>query len=100
MEFTDKQLVCVKCGSPFVFSADEQVFFQSKHFKNAPKLCRKCRAFRGRSHFKTETQISCFECGAPTVVPFRPKLGKPVLCRVCFDRKQVASTPGEQLQAS
>jgi hypothetical protein len=36
MEFTDRNLKCIDCGSEFVFTAGEQVFFNDKQFKNDP----------------------------------------------------------------
>ena len=37
MEFQDKVLKCVDCGTEFVFTAGEQLFFYDKQFKNEPK---------------------------------------------------------------
>jgi CxxC-x17-CxxC domain-containing protein len=88
MEFTDKTLICVNCCNPFVFTADEQVFFQAKHFLYAPKRCRQCRTNRsvGRLRIRVETRTSCAECGGETTVPFKPTKGLPVLCRSCIQR--------------
>jgi len=52
MDFVDKQLTCVDCGTEFVFSAGEQLFFQEKQFTNDPKLCKQCKAKRKRSSQK------------------------------------------------
>jgi CxxC-x17-CxxC domain-containing protein len=93
MEFQDRMLKCVDCGTEFVFTAGEQLFFQDKQFKNEPKRCKNCKAKRvavlgavtqGHSHAKMETRTSCSQCGKDTTVPFRPTQGRPVLCRECF----------------
>ena len=46
MEFVDKVLKCVDCGSDFIFTAGEQLFFHDKQFKNDPKRCKQCKAKR------------------------------------------------------
>jgi hypothetical protein len=43
MSFQDKSILCSDCGATFVFSAEEQEFFQSKGFTNEPKRCPSCR---------------------------------------------------------
>lgn len=86
VEFVDRILMCVDCGSEFVFTAGEQVFFHGKQFTNNPKRCKPCRAKRKNGTYKTrpETQTICAECGAQTTVPFKPAQARPVLCRMCF----------------
>ena len=46
MEFQDKLLSCVDCGTEFVWTAGEQHFFADKNFKNEPKRCKGCKAKR------------------------------------------------------
>ncbi len=94
MAFTDRILKCVDCGSEFVFTAGEQLFFSEKQFKNDPKRCKKCKAKRGSSgsRVRTETRTTCSECGEETTVPFKPTQGRPVLCRACF-QKQLPVSP-------
>ena len=46
MEFQDKALRCVDCGSEFIWTAGEQLFFADKQFKNEPKRCKTCKAKR------------------------------------------------------
>jgi CxxC-x17-CxxC domain-containing protein len=46
MEFVDRQLACVDCGQPFVFSAGEQEFYDRKGFREEPKRCKPCRETR------------------------------------------------------
>jgi CxxC-x17-CxxC domain-containing protein len=94
MEFVDRELTWVDCGAEFVFTAGEQLFFHTKLFQNTPKHCKKCKAGRNRGLRKpvrSETQITCAQCGLETTVPFKPTHGKPVLCRACFQKKAAAS---------
>jgi CxxC-x17-CxxC domain-containing protein len=92
MEFTDKVLKCVDCSSEFIFTAGEQLFFHDKDFKNDPKRCKQCKAKRasGGQRVRTETRTNCSACGLETTVPFRPTQGRPVLCRSCFQKNQLA----------
>jgi DNA-directed RNA polymerase subunit RPC12/RpoP len=46
MEFQDKVLKCIDCGSDFIFTAGEQLFFHDKQFKNEPKRCKTCKTKR------------------------------------------------------
>jgi CxxC-x17-CxxC domain-containing protein len=98
MNFTDRVLKCVICGKPFVFTADEQLFFHAKQFTNDPKHCKVCKARRAATVARTrpETRTVCAECGTGTTVPFRPSQGRPVLCRACFEKqKGLSTTPPE-----
>ncbi len=40
----DKTLSCQDCGKDFVFTANEQVFYQEHQFQHEPKRCNECRA--------------------------------------------------------
>ena len=100
MQFQDKILKCIDCGTDFVFTAGEQLFFHDKQFKNEPKRCKTCKGKRvavlgapqNHGYAKVETRTNCSQCGKETTVPFRPTQGRPVLCRECFQQKrQVAS---------
>jgi len=99
MEFQDKVITCIDCGSEFVFTAGEQSFFYDKQFKNAPKRCKDCKARRvatlgatppRNSNQRIETRTRCSQCGKETTVPFKPTQGRPVLCRDCFQGKRPA----------
>jgi CxxC-x17-CxxC domain-containing protein len=105
MEFQDKVLKCIDCGSDFIFTAGEQLFFHDKQFKNEPKRCKACKAKRlavlgapttpGASvpvFNKTETRTTCSQCGKETTVPFKPTQGRPVFCRECFVQKRPAAS--------
>ena len=106
MDYQDKSLKCIDCGTDFVFTAGEQLFFHDKQFKNEPKRCKNCKgkrvsvlganpshgAMRGNSYAKTETRTNCSQCGRETTVPFKPTQGRPVLCRECFQHGRQAVT--------
>ncbi len=101
MEFQDKVLKCVDCGTDFIFTAGEQLFFHDKQFRNEPKRCKACKSKRvavlnsnpapgqGAYHYaRVETRATCSQCGKETTVPFRPTQGRPVFCRECFTQKR------------
>ena len=101
MEFQDKSLACVDCGSDFIWTAGEQLFFADKQFKNEPKRCKACkakRATRGSSgpsmQSRVETQTQCSACGKDTTVPFRPTQGRPVFCKECFQSRKFVDAGG------
>jgi CxxC-x17-CxxC domain-containing protein len=98
MEFQDKTLRCVDCGSEFTWTAGEQLFFADKQFKNEPKRCKGCktkRASRATSgpsmSSRVETQTNCSACGKETTVPFRPTQGRPMFCKECFQQRKTVS---------
>jgi CxxC-x17-CxxC domain-containing protein len=101
MEFQDRMLKCVDCGTDFVFTAGEQLFFHDKQFRNEPKRCKICKTKRlavvgapapRSAHARVETHAVCSQCGKETTVPFRPTQGRPIFCRECFrDKRHAAS---------
>ncbi len=100
MEFQDKVLKCIDCGSDFVFTAGEQLFFHDKQFKNEPKRCKTCKTKRasglgsaapGSGYQKVETRTVCSHCGKETTVPFKPTQGRPVFCRECFQSRRTTA---------
>jgi len=114
MDFLDRLLTCNDCGGEFIFTAGEQLFFFDKQFKNDPKRCKPCKAKRAAGPpgagasvaglSRTETRTECSACGVETTVPFKPTQGRPVLCRQCFQTKQIpGSAPiiptGSQIRA-
>ena len=94
MALSDKTLVCVDCGSEFVFTAGEQEFFNSRGYVNDPKRCTTCRSSRratqrvgGFGGANREMHpIVCAECGNDAMVPFRPRGDRPVYCSDCFSK--------------
>src|SRR5262245_8697617 len=100
MEFQDKALRCVDCGSEFIWTAGEQLFFADKQFKNEPKRCKACKAKRANRvnagtsmRDRIEPQTTCSACGKETTVPFRPTRGGPAFTRGRF-RKRNCAVPG------
>lgn len=99
MEYHDKVLKCAECGSEFVFTAGEQMFFADKGFKNEPKRCKGCKSVRAQgsagaapaSVQRVETKTVCSQCGKETTVPFKPTQGRPVYCRECFQQRRSIS---------
>ncbi len=102
MEFLDKSLRCVDCGTEFTWTAGEQMFFADKQFKNEPKRCKACKAKRATrmtssgpaTRERVETTTTCSACGKETTVPFRPTQGRPVFCKECFQQRKFAGTAG------
>ncbi|MFH1640219.1 MAG: zinc-ribbon domain containing protein [Chloroflexota bacterium] len=95
MAFEDKSLVCAECGATFVFSAEEQSFFQSKGYTNEPKRCPSCREARRAQRYGSDNSarpsrqmfpVTCAECGKATEVPFEPREGRPVYCSECYNK--------------
>jgi CxxC-x17-CxxC domain-containing protein len=88
----DKNLTCQDCGEEFLFSADEQQFYETKGFTD-PKRCKDCRqkmkAQRsGRGGPREMHDAVCADCGEETQVPFRPSGDKPVYCRDCYSKRR------------
>src|ERR1700752_3302930 len=101
MQFQDRILRCVDCGSEFVWTAGEKQFFADKNFKNEPKRCKACKAKRARrpaggmvARERVETMTNCSNGGKETTVPFRPTQGRPVFCKDCFQSRKFAGAEG------
>ncbi len=98
MDFQDRTLNCVDCGSPFTFTRNEQAFYAERGFTNEPKRCKNCRDKRktgrdggsggGGGRDRQMVQVTCANCGAQTEVPFQPVSGKPVYCRDCYSQRR------------
>lgn len=91
MAFEDKQLTCRECGTSFAFTAGEQEFYQARGLLNEPTRCPACRTARrsqrgqgGGGGPRTMHQAVCANCGQTAMVPFEPRLGRPVYCSDCF----------------
>jgi CxxC-x17-CxxC domain-containing protein len=101
--FQDRVLGCVDCSEAFVWTADEQVFFNDKGLKNEPKRCKPCKHAKNERlaavaaaqvsgiRQRIEVTVQCAQCTQQTTVPFYPSQGRPVYCRSCFLARQVAS---------
>jgi len=95
----DQELQCVECGVSFIFSAEDQEFYQQKRY-SSPKRCPVCRANRkmndnrgggggfrsggGQRAPKPQFKAVCAACGIETTVPFEPKSGRAVYCSDCY----------------
>lgn len=96
MEYRDRALTCIVCGSEFLFTVGEQLFFAQKSFRNEPKHCKACKTHRNKTlgngnSRREETSVMCSQCGRETTVPFKPTQGRPVFCRECFDQRRTAA---------
>ncbi|HUF04067.1 MAG TPA: zinc-ribbon domain containing protein [Aridibacter sp.] len=104
-DFEDKEIDCVDCGNPFVWTAGEQLFFRDKGLKHPPKRCKPCkkaknerleavvRAQQEGVKQRIEVVVHCAKCGVQTTVPFYPSQGRPVYCRSCFLEKNPETLP-------
>lgn len=101
MSFADKTLTCRDCASDFVFSAGEQAFFAERGLLNQPQRCHQCRANRRREKLGEAPRelhpVPCAECGATALVPFLPRLDRPVYCSTCFDKVRPLAQPLAQV---
>jgi CxxC-x17-CxxC domain-containing protein len=99
----DKTIVCVDCGSEFVFTEGEQEFYAQKGFTNEPTRCPNCRAARkaSRSSGMSSSDRSgqrrmypavCAQCGKATEVPFQPSGDRPVYCSDCYAQRRGSSS--------
>lgn len=92
----DRDITCNTCGTPFVFTEQEQEFYQERGFSE-PRKCKPCRdaakqargggGGRGGYGGGAPRQLYdavCAGCGVQTQVPFQPTGSKPVYCRECF----------------
>ena len=99
MAFQDKTLQCSDCEAEFIFSAEEQEFFESKGYTNEPKRCPSCRQARKAQRYgdsgygyRPRRQMFpavCAQCGKDTEVPFEPREGRPVYCSECYNKTRV-----------
>ena len=85
--YEDRKIVCIECGTEFVFEAAEQEFYAQKGFVDAPKRCKSCIKAR-KAQRNVKHTVICFECGCECQVPFEPKGDKPVYCSKCFVKKK------------
>lgn len=98
MTYSDRPLTCAECGTEFIFTADDQQFHASRGYQD-PKRCPSCRASRraaqgggsyGGSSYGGERpqrqmySAVCAQCGNEALVPFEPRLDKPVYCSNCY----------------
>ncbi|MCD7796474.1 MAG: zinc-ribbon domain containing protein [Clostridiales bacterium] len=87
MAYEDKTLVCKDCGKEFLFSAEEQAFYDEKGFLNEPLRCKECRDKKKKSR-REYHDVVCASCDAACQVPFAPAGDRPVYCSECFSKIQ------------
>ncbi len=92
MTLQDRTLRCRDCGGDFVFTAGEQGFYIEKGLYNEPQRCQQCRTARRQtrdaSPNRRPTAVECAACGRQAIVPFVPRMNRPVYCDDCFGRKR------------
>jgi CxxC-x17-CxxC domain-containing protein len=102
MTIQDLQMTCSDCGQEFMFSGEDQAFFQERGY-SAPKRCKACRQAKKNEQgegggYRSESQgttVTCSGCGKPATVPFVPRGDRPVYCQDCFrSRKRDTSSRG------
>ncbi len=99
----EQEISCNACGNVFLFTEEEQEFYQARGFQ-PPRKCKPCRdaakQSRGSggggygggsgggygSSQRTLYDAVCSSCGVQTQVPFKPSGHKPVFCRDCYQR--------------
>lgn len=102
MIYQDKKITCSDCGVTFIFSAEEQEFFQTKGYTNEPKRCSTCRTKRKQSTSGSSSYgsgggyrssgsaprqmfpVKCAMCGKDTEVSFEPHGDRLVYCSDCY----------------
>lgn len=86
MAFQDKNLKCQDCGKDFIWSGEDQEFYQTKGFQ-APLRCSACRQARKQAP-RQMYPATCSGCGAQCEVPFEPRTGRPVFCNTCYRQQR------------
>jgi CxxC-x17-CxxC domain-containing protein len=82
----DIEIPCIQCKEIFLFAEKEQEIFYQRNMM-PPQRCPQCRGKKAvQSDDPTaKFEIVCDHCGKHDKVPFKPKVGRQVLCRDCFD---------------
>jgi len=57
-DFADREIPCVDCGQPFVFTAGEQAFYAQKGFQEPPRRCKACRDARRQRKLGRESSVA------------------------------------------
>jgi len=105
----DRVLRCSECGRDFVFTEQEQAFFQERGFEHEPRRCVECRRRRrrrtpraahgnarpaerrdapaGERKPEVRHEAVCSVCGTSTTVPFVPDGVRPIFCLPCLKQQ-------------
>ena len=94
----DKYIRCKDCDGSFLFSIEEQKYFETHNLKHSPTRCHNCRVLRkaqskldkmnGADKRNTVSAIVCISCKSLTYVPFKPKGHSPIYCRYCMHKRK------------
>ncbi len=79
------EITCIQCKEVFIFSEKEQQVFYQRNMMS-PQRCSKCRPKKAskRQDAQKRFEMVCDHCGRHDTVPFKPKVGRSVLCKDCF----------------
>ena len=94
-ERQEHSITCIMCANVFNLEEGERSFFIQRGL-DLPKRCSSCRAERKAQAVKeglrtapqggaTTSQVECHHCNRLTLVPFTPREGSEVYCRVCWE---------------
>ena len=100
------EVTCIMCKRVFTLE-DGEVDFYAQRGLDQPKRCQPCRAVR-KAHAVREgdrqpiqplrrpinNKVECHHCNRLTVVPFTPREGSEVYCRVCWEGVKIGGTTG------
>jgi CxxC-x17-CxxC domain-containing protein len=85
----DLDVTCAKCGNTFVFTEKEQNYYYQRNLI-WPRHCKDCRGAKkaddntSKADNKGRYEITCDQCGKTDTVPFKPAVGRAILCRECY----------------
>lgn len=84
----DLDVTCAKCGNHFVFTEKDQNYYYERNLI-WPRHCKDCRGIKkaeqqNSADNKMRYEITCDQCGKTDTVPFKPAVGRAVLCRECY----------------
>jgi len=81
---TDKIIVCKTCQKEFLWSAQEQKYYQKKGFKKKPQKCNSCREKANKLRDSSMFYIHCGLCDADGVMLAPPPKDRVAICENCF----------------
>ena len=102
------EITCIMCSRVFRINDGEQDFFAQRGLSQ-PKRCPPCRAERKAEAARegssweqrpvpprrpTTYEVECRHCNRLTMVPFTPREGSEVYCRVCWEGVKNVGTGG------
>lgn len=97
-----KECICMECGLDFEIKDSEGTFYIQRGL-SLPKRCAPCRAERKAASYSNgqplttrfnTSEVECNHCTRLTVVPFTPREGSAVYCRVCWEGVKNVGTTG------